>query len=55
MTMMSLIEEFKRRAKREQLSGNTGAAVAYTEAAIALKRELEKIVGVPAEDDFGFV
>jgi hypothetical protein len=55
MTMTGLVEEFKRRSRQEHLAGNTGAAVAYMEAAIALKRELEKVSEIAPEPDFRFV
>ncbi len=53
--MTGLVEEFKKRSKQEQLAGNTAAAVAYMEAAIALKRELDKVKALEPEPDFGFV
>lgn len=52
--LSGLVEEFKKRSKREQLAGHTEAAVAYIEAAIALKRELEKVTEIAPEPDFGF-
>lgn len=54
MTLGGLVDEFKKRSKREQLAGHTEAAVAYMEAAISLKRALDKVSSINTEPDCRF-